>query len=169
MVLKSNYSNLKSYSISRFYEKYIFSRERLTRLRGELSGLRSNIKFLLYFTLDKNPNLVIFLIFLHNCIEALWLVSFYWIFGYPLLLLIYISSFLIYYDLDLICSLLWLICGNIFTLSFTLFILWLDGSRWLNRNYKNRLIFFLLYTFLYFYTFIIVSNLDYLLFRMGFL
>ena len=163
MGLKSNYSNLKSYSISRFYEKYIFSREGLTRLRDELSGLRSNIKLLLYSILDKNLDLIGFffqITILYNFFQLLWQFDFYYMFGYFLFLLIYIGLFLIYYDLDLMASMLWIVYGGVFIVFFIYSIVWLDGLERLNYGYKNRLIFFILPTLLYFYIFAIVLNLN---------
>ena len=145
MGLKSNYSNLKSYSIDRFYEKYIFSRERLTRLRGELSELRSNIKLLLYFVLERIYFLIHFfflVLILYKLFRLLWQLSFFYIVNCFLLLLIFISRLFTYSGIDLILLILFAVGGGIGVLYYPNIFTWFDCLSRQSDNYIEKLYFF---------------------------
>ena len=162
MGLKSNYSNLKSYSIDRFYEKYTFSRERLTRLRGELSELRSNIK-LLYSILEKIYILINFFISIlifYKLFQLLWQLPLYYIIKCFLLLLIFIYRLLTYSNLNSILLIAFAIYGSILILSLVHLFEWLDCLRQQSSGYIEKLYFFIVYTLLYFFIFAFVFYLD---------
>ena len=162
MGLRSNYSNLKSYSIDRFYEKYTFSRERLTRLRGELSEIRSNIK-LLYSILEKIYLLIIFFIsilILYKLFQSLWQLPLYYIIKCFLLLLIFMYRLLTYSSLNPILLIAFAICGSLFILSLVHLFEWLDCWRQQSSGYIEKLYLFIVYTLLYFYIFAFLFDLD---------
>ena len=118
----------------------------------------------LYF---KEINLIEILfqvILLYNIVQLLKQINFYYLISYFFLTIIYLGIFLILYDLDLNCVILWIIYGGICIVFFTYSLMWFEVFKnfYKNINYMRKYIFLviILVFFFYYYKF---YNINYFL------
>lgn len=97
------------------------------------------------------------LILFFNIIQIIIQNSFYYSLGYFILFVFYVGFYLILFDLDIACILLWIIYGGVIVIFFLYSLLWFDNYKNI-KNIKNYKIFFLFLFFPLFFYFYDNSN-----------
>lgn len=114
---------------------------------------------------DINLVEVIFqVILLYNITQLLKQINFYYLISYFFLTLVYFGIFLIIYDLDLNCVILWIIYGGICIVFFTYSLIWFEVFK---NFYKNLNLFkknfFLIFIFIIIFFYYKHYNINYIL------
>ena len=104
------------------------------------------------------------IILLYNITQLLKQSNFYYLISYFFITIIYLGIFLIVYDLDLNCVILWIIYGGICIIFFTYSLMWFEVFKnfYKNVNYLKKNIFYIFFLIVIFFNYR-HYNIDYFL------
>ncbi len=119
-------------------------------------------EYILYLKNESLIEFIIQVILFYNLIQILKQNNFYYLLAYFLNFIVYLGLYLIIFDLDIICAILWIVYGGVILIFFIYSLLWFENIKNINYFSKYKIIYYLFNFFILFSYFLLnIKTIEY--------